>query len=97
MISIIHTTHKEHPFFYRISGGALLVGIGVLIGWGLFTEKQVDYLLSLFTNLLSIFVTVFVLDLLVIFDAVVQRAIRDHHVKLLVVNIETETITRWIE
>lgn len=54
--------NKNYRFFYRILGGALLVAIGVLIGASLFAEKQIDYLMSLFTNVLSIFVTVFVLD-----------------------------------
>lgn len=54
--------NKNYRFFYRILGGALLVAIGVLIGASLFAEKQFDYLMSLFTNVLSIFVTVFILD-----------------------------------
>lgn len=54
--------NKHYRFFYRILGGAILVGLGVLIGASLFAEKQLDYLMSLFTNVLSIFVTVFVLD-----------------------------------
>lgn len=55
-------SNKHYRFFYRILGGAVLVGLGVLIGASLFAEKQLDYLMSLFTNVLSIFVTVFVLD-----------------------------------
>lgn len=58
----IRTLHRDHRFFYRILGGAILVGLGVLIGASIFAEKQLDYLMSLFTNVLSIFVTVFVLD-----------------------------------
>lgn len=33
----------------------------------------------------------------VVFEEVVQRAIRDHHIKLMIVNIETEEIVQWIE
>lgn len=55
---------KHTRFIYRVMGGAILVGVGVVIGWTIFAEKQVDYALSLFTNVLSIFVTVFVIDLL---------------------------------
>jgi len=32
-----------------------------------------------------------------IFDSTVQRAIDDNKIKVVVVNLETETITRWIE
>jgi hypothetical protein len=32
-----------------------------------------------------------------IFDTAVQRALRDNGIKLLIVNLETETVTQWIE
>lgn len=54
--------YGKYRFFYRILGGAVLVSIGVLIGWWLFSEKQVDYLLSICTNGLAIAFGVFVID-----------------------------------
>lgn len=32
-----------------------------------------------------------------VFDSTVHRAIRDNRIKLLVVNLESETVVRWIE
>ena len=57
---------KEFPFLYPILGGLILVGMGVLLGWIVFSEKekQIDYVLSCTTNLISILITVFVINLL---------------------------------
>ncbi len=32
-----------------------------------------------------------------LFDATVQRAVRDNHVKLVIVNLDTETVSQWKE
>jgi hypothetical protein len=32
-----------------------------------------------------------------VFDSTVRRAISDNHIKLVIVNLETEAITQWIE
>lgn len=32
-----------------------------------------------------------------LFDSTVQRAVRDNHVKLVVVNLDTETVSQWRE
>src|SRR5262245_6868247 len=57
---------KDNRFFYRILGGVALVGIGVVIGFGLFQTKEdrSSYVINAFTSVLSISITVFVLDLL---------------------------------
>ncbi|MEO8611847.1 MAG: pentapeptide repeat-containing protein [Chloroflexota bacterium] len=55
---------KDFRFVYRVLGGLILVGLGVLMGWMVFSEKQIDYALSCTTNLISIFITVFVINLL---------------------------------
>jgi uncharacterized protein YjbI with pentapeptide repeats len=59
----VRTLHRKHRFFYRISSGILVVAVGILLGGLLFPHND-EYLLSLYTNLLSIAVTVGVLDLL---------------------------------
>lgn len=62
----IHAIRKEYKFFYQILGGGLVVGIGVVIGAILFSGStdRTSYLTNLYTSILSIAVTVFVIDLL---------------------------------
>lgn len=54
---------RQYRFFYQILGGLLLVGLGVWIGSLLFSGDE-GYSTNLYTEVLSIGVTVFVLDLL---------------------------------
>lgn len=56
----------EYKFVYQILGGLLLVGCGIVIGAGIFSEpdSRDSYLINLYTSVLSIVITVFVLDLL---------------------------------
>ncbi len=53
---------KKHKYFYRVSGGLLLIGLGALLGGQLFLEKSFDYKLSLCTNALAIAFGILVLD-----------------------------------
>ncbi|MFN8565589.1 MAG: pentapeptide repeat-containing protein [Anaerolineae bacterium] len=57
---------KAYKFFYQVFGGVLLVGLGVLIGAIFFSEpgERSGYLVNLYTSLLSVALTVFVIDLL---------------------------------
>jgi hypothetical protein len=43
----------KYRFFYEMLGGSVLVGIGILIGWVLFTDKE-SYAINLFTDAISI-------------------------------------------
>ncbi len=52
----------ENRMFYRLLGAALLVGIGVLVGGAIFADRAVDYQINLFTDVISIAVTVLILD-----------------------------------
>ena len=54
---------RDERFVYQILGGLVLVGIGVWIGSRLF-DGDPGYATNLYTEVLSISVTVFVLDLL---------------------------------
>jgi hypothetical protein len=54
--------YTQYKFFYKIFGGVVLVGIGVFIGWMLFADKE-GYIANLFTDGISIVITVFILDL----------------------------------
>lgn len=59
----IRGIHHEHKFFYQIGGGLLLVLIGVWIGTNLFAPAEdTGYFTNVYTEVLSIFVTVFILD-----------------------------------
>ena len=62
----IKAIHKEYKFVYQIMGGSLLVAIGVLIGAIAFSSDldRSAYFINLYTSLLSILVTVFVIDFL---------------------------------
>jgi uncharacterized protein YjbI with pentapeptide repeats len=53
---------KNNHFCYRIFTGAVLIGIGVLIGLGVFAKEQTAYWMSLCTNALALGFGVFVLD-----------------------------------
>ncbi len=55
----IRTIHRRFSQFYRIGGGLLLVLIGVWIGSLLFSD---GYATNIYTEMLSIFVTILVLD-----------------------------------
>jgi hypothetical protein len=58
----IRGIHREYRFFYQIGGGLLLVVIGVLIGGTLFSTDPDGYKANLYTDALSVLVTVLVLD-----------------------------------
>ncbi|MCB9457574.1 MAG: hypothetical protein H6671_16430 [Anaerolineaceae bacterium] len=59
----IRSIHHEYEFFYQIGGGLLLVLIGVWIGTNLFAlAEDTGYFTNVYTEVLSIFVTVFILD-----------------------------------
>ena len=57
-------TYRRDKYLRQITWGAALVLIGVIIGYFLFAKPPIndEYNLSLFTGLLGIFVTVFILD-----------------------------------
>lgn len=55
---------KENQMTYRILGGLLLVGIGVLLGVSAFQSEVASYITNLYTETMSIVVTVFILDLI---------------------------------
>jgi uncharacterized protein YjbI with pentapeptide repeats len=59
----IRQIHKQFGFFYRIGSSALLVFFGVLLGSLLF-QKDNGYFTNLYTEVLSIGVTVFIIDAL---------------------------------
>lgn len=54
---------KEHIVFYEIFGGVILIGIGIYIGSILFSEDQ-GYITNLYTEFISIGITVFILNVL---------------------------------
>jgi hypothetical protein len=62
----IKAIHREYKFFYQLLGGSLLVAIGILIGAIAFSSDldRSAYFINLYTSLLSILVTVFVIDFL---------------------------------
>jgi hypothetical protein len=62
----IKAIHREYKFFYQVAGGSLLVAIGILIGAVAFSSDldRSAYFIDLYTSLLSILVTVFVIDFL---------------------------------
>lgn len=61
----IRKLHVDWKDAYRILGGVVLVGIGVVIGAGWFANPQADsYTTNLYTEFISIGVTVFILDFL---------------------------------
>ncbi len=57
----IRTIYRDFTQFYEIAGGLGLVILGVLLG-GLFFNQSGDYPTNLYTEFLSICLTVFVLD-----------------------------------
>lgn len=59
----VREIHKEYKFFYQISGGAIFIVIGIIIGSYIFEDDE-GYLINLFTDLLSICATVLMLNLL---------------------------------
>ena len=61
----IRKLHVDWKDAYRILGGVVLVGIGVVIGASWFANPQADgYTTNLYTEFISIGVTVFILDFL---------------------------------
>ena len=54
---------KDYPGAYRITFALILVGVGILIGAALFRGDE-GYTVNLYTEVLSIAVTVFILDYL---------------------------------
>ena len=54
---------KEYPVFYQIFGGAALVALGILLGAAIFAQDE-GYATNLYTEILSIGVTVFILNTL---------------------------------
>jgi hypothetical protein len=59
----IRTIWRDEKFLYQLLGGAALVGLGVLVGAALIAGDE-GFWMNGYTELLSIGVTVFVLDLL---------------------------------
>ncbi len=59
----IRTIHHQHLFFYQILGGTVLVALGMLLGAAIFAQDD-GYATNLYTEILSIGVTVFILNLL---------------------------------
>jgi Pentapeptide repeats (8 copies) len=59
----IRDIHRQYRFFYQIFGGVILVFFGILVGAVLFTNDP-SYKTNLYTDFISIVVTVFVIDLL---------------------------------
>ncbi len=55
---------KDYRFFYQVFGGLVLVGIGIAIGGVLFAADSFGYSMNVYMNVLSVLVTVFVIDLL---------------------------------
>lgn len=55
---------KQNGMTYRVLGGIVLVGIGILLGAGAFKSEVASYLTNLYTESMSIVVTVFILDLI---------------------------------
>lgn len=59
----IRLIHHENRYFYLVGGGLILVSIGIWIGALLFADDG-GYFTNLYTEMISIAVTVFVLNLL---------------------------------
>ncbi len=59
----IRTLHHDQHFFYQILGGAALVALGILLGAALFGADP-GYSVNIYTEILSIGVTVFILNAL---------------------------------
>jgi len=55
---------KENRMTYRILGGLFLVGVGIFIGATAFEDEVASYITNLYTETMSIVVTVFILDLI---------------------------------
>jgi uncharacterized protein YjbI with pentapeptide repeats len=55
---------KHNGMTYRIFGGIVLVGIGILLGASAFQSEVASYITNLYTETMSIAVTVFILDLI---------------------------------
>lgn len=55
---------KDYRFFYQVFGGLVLVGIGIAIGAFIFAADSFGYSMNVYMNVLSVLVTVFVIDLL---------------------------------
>lgn len=55
---------KDYASVYRIGGALFFVLIGVGIGWALFSQsdKQLDYLINLYSGGIQIVFTVLILD-----------------------------------
>lgn len=54
--------NPDNRMFYKLLGAAILVAIGVLVGGAIFAGNAVDYQINLFTDVISIGVTVLILD-----------------------------------
>ena len=61
LLAAIREFHREYGWFYRLIGGLVLVLFGVWLGARLFAEDD-GYQTNLYTELLSIAVTVFILN-----------------------------------
>jgi hypothetical protein len=57
----IQQIHRDYRLFYQILGGIILVGIGVLIGAFAFRDDD-GYIVNVYTEMLSIGITVFIID-----------------------------------
>lgn len=57
----IQSIHKRYRFQYQIMGGVALVGVGMLIGAAIFAQDG-GYATNLYTEILSIAITVFIIN-----------------------------------
>lgn len=57
----IRNIHAEYAFFYQLSASALVLIIGILIGFAIFPSDN-GYKANLYTSILSVVVTVLVID-----------------------------------
>src|SRR5579871_2289572 len=58
----IRTIWKENRFFYQLLGGVALVAIGVWIGGLIYADQSEGYGMTIFTSVINVAATVFILD-----------------------------------
>lgn len=58
----IKSIHKEYKWFYPFAGGIIILVIGVFIGLNLFPNSTIDYSMNLYTEIISIIITLVILD-----------------------------------
>lgn len=55
---------QQNRMTYRVMGGLFLVGLGIFVGATAFSDEIASYITNLYTETISIVVTVFILDLI---------------------------------